>query len=176
MINEHKLPLHFRAEAVNTACYVMNRVMIRPLLNKTPYELWFDNKPNIAYFKVFGCTCYILNTGDQLGKFEAKADEGIFKGYSSRSKAYRVYNKRTKTIVESINVKFDKGIDNQETSKSNVEEEKEKDEYEEPKETDDIREIVITPELQRNLDPAKLKYKADHPPELVIGNPIARKV
>ena len=94
-------------------------------------------------------------------------------GYSSRSKAYRVYNKKTKTIVESINVKFDEGIDEQDTSKSNVEEEKEKDEFEKPKETADARETTTTQEVRRNLDPEKLKYKTDHPPELVIGNPIA---
>ncbi|KAH9705479.1 hypothetical protein KPL70_011888 [Citrus sinensis] len=95
------------AEAVNTACYVLNRVLIRPNLNKIPYELWKDKKPNIGYFKVFICKCFVLNTKDNLGKFDPKSDVGIFLGYSNSSKAYRVYNKRTLVVEESIHVTFD---------------------------------------------------------------------
>ena len=61
MLCENNLPKHFWAEAVNTACYILNRVLLRPILNKTPYELWFGNIPRISYFKVFGCKCFILN-------------------------------------------------------------------------------------------------------------------
>ena len=107
MLNENKLPRYFWAEAVNTACYVGNRVVIRPMLAKTPYELWKGHKPNISYFKVFGCKCFILNDRDPLAKFDPKSDEGIFLGYASNSKAYRVYNKRTYSIQESIHVVFD---------------------------------------------------------------------
>ena len=106
MLNEHSLPKYFWAEAVNTACYVMNRVLVRPLLTKTPYELWNNKKPNVSYFKVFGCKCFILNEKDNLGKFDAKSDEGIFLGYSSVSKALRIFNKRTLIIEESIHVVF----------------------------------------------------------------------
>ena len=70
ILNENSLPKYFWAEAVNTACYVLNHVLIRPNLNKTPYELWKHKKPNIDYFKVFGCKCFILNTKDNLGKFD----------------------------------------------------------------------------------------------------------
>ncbi|KAH9781762.1 Integrase catalytic domain-containing protein [Citrus sinensis] len=107
MLNENALPKYFWAEAVNTACYVLNRVLIRPHLNKTPYELWKDRKPNIGYFKVFGCKCFILNIKDNLGKFDPKSDVGIFLGYSNSSKAYRVYNKRTLVVEESMHVTFD---------------------------------------------------------------------
>ena len=84
----------------------MNRVLVRPLLSKTSYELWNNKKPNISYFKVFGCKCFILNERDALGKFDAKSDEGIFLGYSSVSKAFRIFNKRTLAIEESIHVVF----------------------------------------------------------------------
>ncbi|KAH9745941.1 hypothetical protein KPL70_004261 [Citrus sinensis] len=107
MLNENALPKYFWAEAVNTACYVLNRVLIRPNLNKTPYELWKDRKPNISYFKVFRCKCFVLNTKDNLGKFDPKFDVGIFLGYSNSSKAYRVYNKRTLVVEESMHVTFD---------------------------------------------------------------------
>jgi len=92
---------------------VLNRVLIRPILKLTPYEIYKGRKPNISYFKAFGCKCFILNNGKlNLGKFDPKADEGIFLDYFSTSKAYRVYNKRTLTIEESIHVAFDENIDN----------------------------------------------------------------
>ncbi|RVW47390.1 Retrovirus-related Pol polyprotein from transposon RE1 [Vitis vinifera] len=107
MLNENNLPKYFWAEAVNTSCYVLNRILLRPILKKTPYELWKNKKPNISYFKVFGCKSFILNTKDNLGKFDAKSDVGIFLGYSTSSKAFRVFNKRTMVIEESIHVIFD---------------------------------------------------------------------
>ncbi|KAH9657970.1 hypothetical protein KPL70_023296 [Citrus sinensis] len=81
--------------------------MFGPNLNKTPYELWKDRKPNIGYFKVFGCKCFVLNTKDNLGKFGPKSYVGIFLDYSSSRKAYRVYNKRTFVVEESMHVTFD---------------------------------------------------------------------
>ena len=59
---------------------------------------------------MFGSKCYILNDWENLGKFNAKSDEGIFLGYSTTSKAYKVFNKRTKTVIESINVEIDDAI------------------------------------------------------------------
>ena len=86
----------------------MNRALTRPILKKTPYELFNGRKPNISHLHVFGCKCFVLNNGkENLGKFDAKSDEGIFLGYSLHSKAYRIYNKRTMTIEESIHVSFD---------------------------------------------------------------------
>ena len=72
ILNENNLTKYFWVEMVNTSCYVLNRVLLRPILKKTPYELWKNKKPNISYFKVFGCKCFILNTKDNLGKFDAK--------------------------------------------------------------------------------------------------------
>ena len=81
-------------------------------LKKKPYELWKGRKPNIAYFHIFGCRCFVLNNGkERLGKFDAKSDEAIFLGYSSTSKAFRVFNKRTLVVEESIHVIFDESND-----------------------------------------------------------------
>ena len=101
------MPKYFWGEVVHTSCYVLNRVSIRPILKKTPYELWKGKKPNISYFKVFGCKCFILNQKDDLGKFDSKSDVGIFLGYSTSSKAFRVYNRRTLVVEESMHVIFD---------------------------------------------------------------------
>ncbi|KAH9768815.1 Integrase catalytic domain-containing protein [Citrus sinensis] len=129
MLNENSLPKYFWAEAVNTTCYVLNRMLIRPNLDKTPYELWKDRKPNIGYFKVFGCKCFVLNTKDNLGKFDPKSDVGIFLGYSNSSKAYRVYNKRTLVVEESMHVTFDES--NPSTEKAVVDDNAEEEQQEE---------------------------------------------
>jgi hypothetical protein len=76
-------------------------------LSKTPYELLVGRKPNISYFRVFGCKCYILRKETRLSKFQSKCDEGFLLGYSSCSKAYRVYNKTHGIVEETYNVKFD---------------------------------------------------------------------
>ena len=76
----------------------------RPDSKKTPYELWSGKKPIIKYFRIFGSDCYILCDRENLKKFDAKSDKGYFLGYSSTSRAYRVYNLRTKTVMESSNV------------------------------------------------------------------------
>ncbi|KAI3754579.1 hypothetical protein L1987_54366 [Smallanthus sonchifolius] len=104
MMADSKLPLTFWAEAVSTACYVQNRVLIVKPFNKTPYELWFQRIPYIGFLKPFGCPCTILITHGILPKFGAKSDEGYFVGYSSQSKAYRVFNSRTRIVEESANV------------------------------------------------------------------------
>ena len=83
-------------------------MLIIPILKRTPYELFRGRKPNLSHLKVFGCKCFILNNGkDSLGKFDSKSDEGIFLGYSQHGHAYRVYNKRTMLIEESVHVNFD---------------------------------------------------------------------
>ena len=105
-LHEYNLPLYFWAEAVNTSCYISNRVFKRPILNKTSYELWNNRKPKISYLRVFGCKCFILNTKDNLEKFDSKADEEIFLGYSTSSKAYRIFNKKTLVVEESMHVIF----------------------------------------------------------------------
>ncbi|KAJ9547086.1 LOW QUALITY PROTEIN: hypothetical protein OSB04_019629 [Centaurea solstitialis] len=106
MMAHSGVPQSFWAEAVSTACYTQNRTLIVKRTGKTAYEMVEQRKPNIDYFRVFGCKCYVLNDRDDLGKFEPKSDESIFIGYSHHSKAYRVFNKRTRTILESSNVDF----------------------------------------------------------------------
>ena len=107
MLDEYKSPFNFWAEAVNTACHASNRLFLRKVLNKTPYELLTKTKPNIKYFRVFGCKCFVLNKSTRLSKFEPKTIEGIFVGYGSNSYTYRFYNKLSGRIEESINVEFD---------------------------------------------------------------------
>jgi len=108
MLSESSLPKYFWADVVSTSCYVMNRVLIRPILKKTPYELFNGRKPNINHLRVFGCSCFVLNNGkENLGKFDEKVDNGIFIGYSLNSHAYKIYNKRLMTVEESIYVVFD---------------------------------------------------------------------
>ena len=85
--------------------------MIRPSLDKTSYALRKNKKPNISYFKVFGSKCFILNTKDNLGNFDAKYNVGIFFGYSSTSKTYRVFNKKIMIVEESIHIVFDESKD-----------------------------------------------------------------
>lgn len=99
MLSYSSLPKYFWADVVSTTCYVSNRVIIRTILKKTPYELFKGRRPNISHFHIFGCKCFILNNDkDNLGKFDEKSDEDIFLGYSLTSKAYRIYNKRTLNI------------------------------------------------------------------------------
>jgi len=108
LLNATDLPKYLWADAVSTACYILNRVLIRPILKKTPYKLFKGRNPNISQLKVFGCKCFILDNGkNNLGKFDPKADEGIFLGYSLHSHAYRVYNRRTMVVEESMHVAFD---------------------------------------------------------------------
>ncbi|GJS02899.1 retrovirus-related pol polyprotein from transposon TNT 1-94 [Tanacetum coccineum] len=102
-----KAPLFLWAEAINTACYTQNRSLIRLRYNKTPYELMQDKKPDLSFFHVFGSLCYPTNDNDDLGKLDAKADIGIFVGYAPAKKAFRIYNKRTRKIIETIHVTFD---------------------------------------------------------------------
>ncbi|GKD03485.1 putative ribonuclease H-like domain-containing protein, partial [Tanacetum coccineum] len=96
MLADSKLPTTFWAEAFNTACYMQNRVLVTKPHNKTPYKLFFGRKPVLGFMRLFGCSVTILNTIDHLGKFNGKADEGFFVGYSINSKAFRVFNSRTK--------------------------------------------------------------------------------
>src|SRR4051812_5740836 len=107
MIYETNMAKYFWAEAINSACYIQNRISIRPILNKTPYKLWKNRKPDISYFHPFGCTCYILNTKDHLSKFDSKAQKCFLLRYSERSKGYRVYNTETLIVEESMNIRFD---------------------------------------------------------------------
>ena len=107
MILSSNLSQGYWDEAVNTACYILNRAMLRPIIGKTPYELFRGRTPSIAHLKVFDCQCFVLNNGkDNLWKFDPRSDEGIFLGYSHRNSAYKVFNKPIKKVEESVHVEF----------------------------------------------------------------------
>ncbi|GJR08289.1 putative ribonuclease H-like domain-containing protein [Tanacetum coccineum] len=90
MLADSKLPTTFWAEAVNTA----------------------RRKPALSFMRPFGCPVTILNTIDHLGKFNGKADEGFFVGYSTNSKAFRVFNCRTRIVKENLHVQFSENTSN----------------------------------------------------------------
>nr|GEW36177.1 hypothetical protein [Tanacetum cinerariifolium] len=112
MLADSKLPTTFWAEAVNTACYVQNRVLAVKPYNKTPYELFHGRTPALSFMRPFGCPLIILNTKDHLGKFAGKADEGFFVGYPLNSKAFRVFNNRTRTVEENFHIRFSENTPN----------------------------------------------------------------
>nr|GFC19410.1 retrovirus-related Pol polyprotein from transposon TNT 1-94 [Tanacetum cinerariifolium] len=107
MLTFVNLPLFLWAEAIATACFIQNRLIIHKRFDKTPYELMNKGKPNIKFFCVFGCRCYLFNDYEDVGKLKAKRDIGVFVGYSKESATFRIYNKRTCKIQESVNVNFD---------------------------------------------------------------------
>jgi hypothetical protein len=92
MLDEHRTPRRFWAEAVNTACYVSNKIYLR-VHKKTCYELMNGRTPKVSHFHVFGCKCFILKKGKKLDKFEARSVDGIL--FGSHSRAYRVLNHET---------------------------------------------------------------------------------
>ena len=109
MLEEANLPTYFWKEAINTACFTQNCTLINRH-GVTPYQSLKRKKPSLKHLHIFGYKCFVLRTHPkQLGKFEAKADEGIFVGYPLTTRVYRVFNLRTRYIVESINVSFDDG-------------------------------------------------------------------
>ncbi|GJR21923.1 retrovirus-related pol polyprotein from transposon TNT 1-94 [Tanacetum coccineum] len=164
LLNEQSIPQKFWCNAVDTSTYILNRILIRPFLGKTPYELFKGRKPNLEYFKVFGCKCFILNTKDYLTKFDPKSTEGVFLGYSPNSKAYVVLNKETMKVEESLNVKFD------ETPPPSSP----------PLVDDDLLEVDIIENQSKDLEVkeneplnkqiSNIKESKDHPLETVIGN------
>ncbi|KAI3699840.1 hypothetical protein L2E82_44425 [Cichorium intybus] len=107
MLNFANMPMYFWAEAISTACFTQNRSYIHKSFHITPYEVLNRRKPNVKFLHIFGCRCFILNLKDYLTKFNEKAEEGIFLGYSQESKSYRVMNKRTRKIEETFNLRFD---------------------------------------------------------------------
>nr|GFD05688.1 retrovirus-related Pol polyprotein from transposon TNT 1-94 [Tanacetum cinerariifolium] len=100
-------PLFLWVEAIATACFTQNRSIIHRRFNKTPYELINGRKSDISFLYVFGALCYPKNDREDIGKLGAKGDIGFFIGYFADSCAYRIYNRRTKKIMETMNVSFD---------------------------------------------------------------------
>ena len=175
MMTEKQVSQVFWADVLSTACYISNRAYIRPSLRKTPYELFKGRKPNLSHLHVFGSKCFIHNNGkDNLGKFDPKSDEGLFLGYSNRSKAYRVFNKRTCVVEESVHVVFD---ENYPQSKSTVDEEiviskdfeKQSKENSLDNQPSQDFERDQSDDLHKSSQPKAWKYICNHPINQVIG-------
>ncbi|GJW25344.1 retrovirus-related pol polyprotein from transposon TNT 1-94 [Tanacetum coccineum] len=107
MTGNRKLFSSYKAYNRDTSTYILNRILIRAILGKTPYELLRGRKPTLDYFRVFGSKCFILNTKDYLVKFDPNSYEGVVLGYSQNNKAYIILNKHTRKVKESLNVTFD---------------------------------------------------------------------
>ncbi|WVZ76408.1 LOW QUALITY PROTEIN: hypothetical protein U9M48_024385 [Paspalum notatum var. saurae] len=107
MLDEHRTPRRFWAEAVNTACYIANRIFLRAFLGKTSYELQFGRQPSVKHLRAFGCRCFVLKKAGHLDKFESRCLDGIFMGYASSSRAFRVWILEAKQVVEICEVSFD---------------------------------------------------------------------
>jgi hypothetical protein len=107
MLDEYKTPDRFWTEAINTACYSINRLYLHRILKKTSYELLPGKKPNVSYFRVFGSKCFILVKRGRKSKFAPKAVEGFLLGYDSNTRAYRVFNKSTGLVEVSCDIVFD---------------------------------------------------------------------
>ena len=149
-------------------------ISTRPIIKKTLDEIWNERKSNIYYFYVFSCKCFVLNNGkDNLEKFDAKSDEAIFLGYSSSSKAYRVFNKRILIVEESIYVTFNEDIllpiesheceDNDITIiEKNIKELSLQEKQNQEK-------IEVINKNQNNLH-KEWKYVGSHPKELILGD------
>ncbi|GJU74556.1 retrovirus-related pol polyprotein from transposon TNT 1-94 [Tanacetum coccineum] len=168
MLNEQSLPQKFWCNAIDTSTYILNRILIRAILGKTPYEILRGRKPTLDYFRVFGSKCFILNTKDYLTKFDPKSYEGVFLGYSQNSKAYIILNKHTRKIEESLNVTFDETPPPSKTSPL-VDDDLDEEEA--------IREIkkknlenVVEDETLEIDDIVNIKESRNHPLENVIGN------
>lgn len=105
LISQANLPKVFWAEAIATAAYIRNRCPTKSLENVTPYESWFERKPNVSHFKTFGCKAYVLDKTATRGKFDQKSKEHIFLGYATDAKAYRLWDPESRKIIKSRDVK-----------------------------------------------------------------------
>jgi hypothetical protein len=114
MLDEYKTSDSFWAEAINTACHAINRLYLHKLRHKTAYELLTSKKPNVSYFRVFGCQCFILNKKPKSSNFASKVHEGIFLGYTSNAHGYHVLNKTTGCVEVTCALTFDESNGSQE--------------------------------------------------------------
>ena len=108
MLAESGLPKKFWAEAINTTCHILNRAIIRPILNRTPYELLKGKKPNVSYFKLFGVKYFVHNYNkENLHKFDSKSEIVYFLGYSDNSRSHRVFHVKNNYVEESSHIFFE---------------------------------------------------------------------
>ena len=185
MIYMHDTSMKLWPKVINTTCYIANSYFLRLGTNKTSCELWTRRKPNLKYFRTFSCECYILRDGENLGKFDAKSDRGIFLSYFTKSKAYRIQNQNSQIIQESSNmvinnIGYDKDIienqiSTQELDRDNHENiEKTKDNPNDiPKSNVDPNKDVNVPQedtFKEIRNKHKSKVPKNHPIKNIIGN------
>ena len=186
MLHNKDMTKNLWGEAVNTAYHTVNMIYFKPSTKKTPYELWMGRKPNVKYFRIFGSTCFNLKDRENVGKFDSRSDERIFLGYSSTSKAYQVYNKRTKKVMETINVVIVEVSDS--SSEKSIEEipkailpsepkvvQEEVDQEPVSPSTPNVVEvsadIPTSPEFESHEEKGpSSKIKLNHPPKVIVGN------
>ncbi|GJR34689.1 retrovirus-related pol polyprotein from transposon TNT 1-94 [Tanacetum coccineum] len=168
MLNEQSLPQKFWCNAIDTSTYILNRILIRAILGKTPYEILRGRKPTLDYFRVFGSKCFILNTKDYLTKFDPKSYKGVFLGYSQNSKAYIILNKHTRKIKESLNVTFDETPPPSKTSPL-VDDDLDEEEAIREIEKKNLENVVEDETLEID-EIVNIKESRNHPLENVIGN------
>nr|GEY98246.1 retrovirus-related Pol polyprotein from transposon TNT 1-94 [Tanacetum cinerariifolium] len=181
MLSVAKVHLFIWAEAIATACFTQNRSLVIPRHKKTPYHIINDQKLSVKSFHIFGSLCYIVKDGENIDKMKEKGDACIFVGYSTQSRAYRVFNKRTRVIVETIHDNFN------ELPQMASDHVKMVEEYAQG-ENDEFINIFYTlvqdrgETSSRHVDssnmhtfyqhhPSEHRWTKDHPLEQVIGNP-----
>ena len=106
ILKDKNLPNIFWAKAVYTAVYLLNRCPTKAVENKTPIEAWSRQKPSAKHLRVFGCMCYVHIPAAKRSKLDENSEKGIFLGYNSHLKGYRVYNVRTKKLIIIRDVEF----------------------------------------------------------------------
>jgi hypothetical protein len=106
MLDKHRTPRRFWADAIGTACYISNQIFLCLILNLTPFELCFGCKPSVSHLKSFGCKCFVLKHVNP-SKFESLSSNGILLGYTPHARSYKVFNLDTNAVVKSCDVTFD---------------------------------------------------------------------
>jgi hypothetical protein len=178
IMNERNIPQTYWVEAIHTAVHILNKAHLSPHSDKTPYELWFGRPASIKHFKVFGSTCYIKNNDENIGKYDDRADEGIFLGYATNSKGYRCYNKRLHKLVDCIDVKVDEELpvrnisSDESRTEDTIEDEDEQvqgSEREEAESDEDVNNQTNTSQQKEAKSPLRIIRK-NHPENQIIGD------
>jgi hypothetical protein len=107
MLDEHRTPMRFWADAISSTCYISNRIFLHSIMHLTPFKLRFGHKSSVSHFRPFGCKCFVLKCGN-LDKFGSHSADGILLGYTPHGTSYHVFNLETNTVDEPCDVTFDK--------------------------------------------------------------------
>jgi hypothetical protein len=106
ILDEHRTPMCFCADAISTGCYISNRIFLCLILHLTPFEFHFGRKPFISHLRPFGCKCFVLKR-ENLDKFKSRSSDEILLGYTPHGRSYRVFNLKINTVIESCDLTFD---------------------------------------------------------------------